>query len=313
MILSTQDNRCLLEVLPGHGGLCQRLALSPAGGGPVDVLAGCSARELALGNPAFRGVVLYPFPSRLDGGRYRWQGQSYRMPLNEPGRDNALHGLLFRVTPDVVAQEAGQTTASVTLRYAYDGSEPGYPFPGEVTVHYLLQSPGSLTMTLTVTNLHGTTVPVGVGWHPYFSLGGKVDDLSLQLPMGDRVETDARLLPTGKLSPFTDYVALAPIGKLAIDASLRLAPAAQGRVQALLWSPAEQVGLVLWQETGAGVEPGYRYLQVYISPDRSAIALEPVSCGIDAFNTGENLLALPPGELRRFTCGVSLVTEPGGP
>jgi len=311
MNISPRDNRCGITLLPEHAGMCQSLVFTASDGRSIDVIAGCTEQELASGNPWYRGYWLYPFPSRLANGKYTWQERDYRLPLNEPERDNALHGFLTGVTPEVTDRNIQQDSAEVTLRYQYDGANPGYPFPGEVTVTYRLQSPGHLTISVSVMNLHDAPVPVGTGWHPYFSFGGKVDDLCLQLPAGDLVAVDERLLPTGPLTPFTDFAALSRMNDLTIDSALKLHATGDTRAQALLWSPDKQVGIVTWQDTGSESGAGYRYLQIFIPPDRASIALEPVSCGINAFNTGENLLVLAPGQHRVFTNGVSLVNSAG--
>ena len=53
-------------------------------------------------------MVLYPFVNRLDGGRYTYRGQSYQFAVNEPARNNSLHGLLMT-----------EHAAALTLLYAY--------------------------------------------------------------------------------------------------------------------------------------------------------------------------------------------------
>jgi len=309
LILSPQDKRCLLELLPEHGGACQRLCFTTQAGERIDVLAGCTDAELAAGNPLYRGAWLYPFPSRLAKGRYAWQGKEYRFPLNAPGGENALHGFLNQLTPQIVSQAVGADTAAIAVQYRYDGARPEYPFPAEITVEYRLQSPAELHITMSVHNLHDTAVPVGVGWHPYFSLQGQVDELSLQLPGCDLAVLDAQLLPTGAVRPFHDFEKFSRVGEQAIDSSLKLSGQAPGRAVAQLWSEQRRVGVALWQDTGSPGEGGYRHMQVFIPPDRRAIALESVSCGVNAFNTGENLVALAPGATVSFDCGVTLLTS----
>src|SRR5215472_11784991 len=36
-----------------------------------------------------RGQALLPWPNRIDGGRYTFEGQSYQLALTEPLRENA--------------------------------------------------------------------------------------------------------------------------------------------------------------------------------------------------------------------------------
>ena len=67
---------------------------------------GAALREYAVGGrdvvhpfaedalpPAGNGAVLVPWPNRLRDGQYTYEGVDYQLPLNEPGRRTALHGL----------------------------------------------------------------------------------------------------------------------------------------------------------------------------------------------------------------------------
>ena len=39
------------------------------------------------------GQLLAPWPNRIAGGAYSWQGRRHQLPLSEPSRGNAIHGL----------------------------------------------------------------------------------------------------------------------------------------------------------------------------------------------------------------------------
>ena len=41
-----------------------------------------------------RGQVLIPWPNRLEDGSYEFDGKHHQLPLNEPERRNAIHGLV---------------------------------------------------------------------------------------------------------------------------------------------------------------------------------------------------------------------------
>ena len=40
------------------------------------------------------GQVLIPWPNRRQDGSYEFDGRHYQLPLNEPERRNAIHGLV---------------------------------------------------------------------------------------------------------------------------------------------------------------------------------------------------------------------------
>ncbi|MGH3408375.1 MAG: aldose 1-epimerase family protein, partial [Streptosporangiaceae bacterium] len=43
--------------------------------------------------PAGAGQLLAPWPNRVDGGRYTFQGVARQLDLSEPAAGNAIHGL----------------------------------------------------------------------------------------------------------------------------------------------------------------------------------------------------------------------------
>ena len=53
-------------------------------------LLGYAADEIA---PASAGKVLVPWPNRIRDGRYTFGGAEYQLPLTEPAKHNAIHGL----------------------------------------------------------------------------------------------------------------------------------------------------------------------------------------------------------------------------
>ncbi len=76
----------------------QRLVVVEVGAGIRSYTAG--GREVIDGygddemSPAGRGQLLLPWPNRLQDGAYEFAGTSYRLPIDEPENDNAIHGLV---------------------------------------------------------------------------------------------------------------------------------------------------------------------------------------------------------------------------
>src|SRR5436305_11719319 len=59
--------------------------------GDRELLDGYSPDRLASSG---RGQLLLPWPNRIRDGIYRLDGREHRLPLNEPERGNAIHGLV---------------------------------------------------------------------------------------------------------------------------------------------------------------------------------------------------------------------------
>jgi galactose mutarotase-like enzyme len=78
----------------------QRAVIVEVGGGlrsysasGLDLVDGYGGDEMSSSG---RGQVLIPWPNRLEGGSYEFDGKHHQLPLNEPERRNAIHGLVRR-------------------------------------------------------------------------------------------------------------------------------------------------------------------------------------------------------------------------
>jgi aldose 1-epimerase len=255
--------------------------------------------------PAFHGAVLLPWPNRLRDGRYSFDGVSYELPLTEPSRGTAIHGLVCWERWDVVERSA----SAVTLELALVPS-PGYPFALVSQVTYELSDAGLRVVTRT-TNVGATHAPYGVGFHPWLSPGGaSLDECTLRLDARTRVTTDERLLPTGT-EPAAGVFDLREPRLLAgvdlDDAYVDVVRDGDGLSWVRLTAPDGRTAAVwtdssmdTWQVcTGDHVAaPGYR---------RTGVAAEPMSCVADAFRTGERLVRLAPGASHEVVWGATLL------
>ncbi len=260
---------------------------------------------------AYRGKVLMPWPNRLGGGRYAFAGRSHSTPLTEPDRGNAMHGLVNWVNWHVTER----TPSSVTLAHRLH-AQPGYPFVLDLGVGYALTADG-LAVTLRAANRGPAPAPFGAGLHPYFSVGGRADDADLRIPARSWLPVDDRQVPTGELRPVAgtdrDFADRRRIGPVRLDtcfADVQRDPDGLARV-VLGLAGDDRRELTIWMDAAFG------HIQVYTGdedpdPDRRrrSVAVEPMTCAPDAFNSGHGLLVLEPGQEFAGRCGVSL-TAPG--
>lgn len=244
-----------------------------------------------------KSAILAPFPNRLKDGRYRFEGVEYQFPLNEPSRGNALHGFVMDKPFEVVER----TPDLIALQYRYGGEFPWYPFPFALRVSYRLESPASFVVSFEMENTGDGAMPAGLGWHPYFRLGQSADEIILQLPAADRILVDERMIPTGEKVGFSAFGTPGLIGDTGFDTGFRL-PASDG--PAMVQLRHGSFVLEYWQD------PVFSYLQVFIPPARRSIALEPMTCNIDAFRNGEGLVRLEPAQCLRGRAGVRLQAIP---
>ncbi|MBE2997384.1 aldose 1-epimerase family protein [Nocardiopsis sp. HNM0947] len=258
---------------------------------------------------AFQGQVLAPWPNRVGGARYRFEGDEYRLAVTEPGTGAALHGLVHDVVWEPLAVAGHEVRLGTDLR----GGE-GYPFPLRLEIGYRLDEAG-LTVTTEAANTGTDTAPFGLGFHPYLTLGAPLRDLAardaahLSVPARTYQPADDRLLPVGDPVPVEGGVFdLRPPGRAmggtVLDTAFTgLERDGDGRAWVWLSGPDHRVGL--WCDRSFG------WLQLFSADtldggDRRAhLAVEPMTCPPDAFNSGTGLIRLAPGERTRHTFGIT--------
>jgi aldose 1-epimerase len=275
----------------------QRAVVVEVGGGlrtysvdGLDLLDGYGADEICSSG---RGQVLIPWPNRLEDGRYEFGGEEHQLPLDEPDRRNAIHGLVRWSAWTRAEQEPNRVVMEHLLH-----PRPGYPFSLAVTIEYVLSDNG-LSVRTTAANTGGTACPYGVGAHPYLTVGTTtIDSAILKAPGRIALRCDERAIPVGKDSiEGTEYDFRRPrlIGATKLDhafTDLYRDDDGLGRVE--LHDPNAGTALMLW------IDQSYPYLQLFTGdplPDvaRRSIAVEPMTCPANAFRTGEGLIRLEPG------------------
>jgi galactose mutarotase-like enzyme len=255
---------------------------------------------------AFRGKVLVPWPNRLRDGRYVFDGAEHRTALTEPERATALHGLATGHRWRAIRS----STRHLTLAYEL-APQPGYPFPMRLSIDYELTS-GGVVVTLHATNTGTTAAPFGAGLHPYLTHGtATVDELVLEVPGRAYLPVDERRLPAGDAIAVDgtdfDFRRGRPIGAQRLDTcfgDLGRSPAGVARVR--LASAGGERQLTVW------MDESFRFVQVYTADDvpdpgrrRRGVAIEPMTCAPDAFNSGDGLLVLEPGASFTGRCGLT--------
>lgn len=242
-----------------------------------------------------KSALLAPFPNRLKDGRYRVGEEEFQFPLNDGDRGNALHGFVLDKSFEVFEEREER----IALAYSYGGNLPYFPFPFKLRVSYSLPSSTEFEMTMELENTGSRPMPAGMGWHPYFQLGVPVNALHLKLPSVEKIQIDARMIPTGERTPFQAFQSLEKIDQTPFDTGFLLRNSGHESEVILQF---ENLRLRYWQENL------FPFLQVFIPPARQSIALEPMTCNIDAFNNGDGLKMLAPGEVLSGTAGIMFLS-----
>jgi aldose 1-epimerase len=267
--------------------------------GGRELLDGYRADEMSSSG---RGQVLIPWPNRLQDGSYEFGGRRYQLPLNEPERRNAIHGLVRWANWTAIEREPHRVIMQHILH-----PQPGYPFSLRISIEYALSDHG-LQVHTKATNLGIDPCPYGSGAHPYLTLGTtRIDGLILRVPGRTVLRSDERGLPIyGEAVKDTEYDFRQPrqIGSIALDhAFTDLDWDADGCARVNLRDPDHGNEVSIW------VDQSYRYLMLFSGDPlpnvrRRSLAVEPMTCPPNAFRTGDALIRLEPGASFTGTWGI---------
>jgi aldose 1-epimerase len=287
----------------------QRAVITEVGGGlrayavaDEDVIDGFAEDEMCT---VARGMPLLPWPNRLRDGRYTFAGVTHQTALTEPARLNAIHGLTRWLSWKARDHQADRVTMELLLH-----QQDGYPFTLSLAIEYELSERG-LSVRTTATNAGSHALPYGAGHHPYLTVGTeRIDDALLRIPALLSLEVDDRLVPTGRAIPVEggalDFLELRPIGSTRLDTAFAgLVSDTDGLTRIQLRAPSGRPSLTLW------MDETYRFLMVFtgdtipqVDRRRRSLALEPMTCAPNAFQSGEGLLVLEPGHTMSSTWGI---------
>jgi len=285
----------------------QQAVVVEVGGGLRSYSAG--GRELVDGyrpdemSSSGRGQVLIPWPNRLQDGIYEFDGRHHQLPLNEPERHNAIHGLVRWAAWTVVEREPHRAVMEHVLY-----PQPGYPFSLRIRIEYRLSHSG-LQVRTTAANIGSEACPYGSGAHPYLTLGtATIDRLILRVPARTVLQSNERGLPIGA-EPVegTEYNFRKPrrIGSTVLDhAFTNLERDQDGLARVELRDPDRKTQVSLW------VDQSYSYLMLFSGDPlpnvrRRSLAVEPMTCPPNAFRTGDALIRLEPGSSFMGTWGIA--------
>jgi aldose 1-epimerase len=236
--------------------------------------------------PAHRGATLAPWPNRVVDGTYSFGGRDFQLPLTEPARSHALHGLATWLDFEAIDKGPDHVTLAAVIQ-----PQTPYPWRLVVTTTFSL-GPDGLTQSVTARNESDEPAPWGTGPHPYLVAGeGKVDGWTLELPAGQVLAvTPDRLIPT-KLEAVDaedperfDFRSPRAIGPAEIDhAYTGLSRDDDGLATVRVTAPDGTGVAMSWDAACPWVQ-----IHTADKPDpaqsRLGLAVEPMTCAPDAFN-----------------------------
>jgi len=236
------------------------------------------------------GATLVPWPNRIAGGRYEFAGAQQQLALTEPDEGNAIHGLGRWERWEKVRHVEDELTLRLDIV-----PQKGYPWPLRAEIDYRLDAETGLHVTLRARNTGSTAVPFGAGSHPYLATHGhSLETVTVQVPARTALVNDDHGIPTGTraLTGPDDLRRGRRLGERRFDEGFTELTVRDGRGAAEVRTRSG--GARLW------FDETFRYLQVFtidsLAGGPPGVAVEPMTCAPNAFNSGEGLLVLEPGK-----------------
>ena len=294
-----------IVIVPEAGCQCASYSV-----GALDLIVGPDSPESWRDHPFRSGIpVLFPWPGRVANAQFTFGGRTIQLPVNEPIRGHAIHGLTWKY-PFRVTKRGPYFLHTELNSSEHPDLERVWPWRFTLALEYEIGN--GLRIRAKVLNNGDSPMPFGFGTHPYFRVPlGKVEkraQMSVRVPaMDSQWPLDQKLIPTGapvKLEGKNDLREERALGSNSYDDAFHLSPARDpSQAVARLIDRAAKIVIELRADSAFG------QFVFYAPPDRDVVSLEAYTCAPDAFNLGSRgvesgMRQLAPGET--FDAGLEI-------
>lgn len=199
-VFTLQNSQGITVRLTNLGGTIISILSPDRKGNLEDVVLGFDSIEGYLNPHPYIGTLVGRYANRIGNAKFQLDGIEYRLAQN--AGINHLHGgmkgydkVLWNFSPYADLNRAG-----VMMSYVSYNMEEGYPGNVKVDVHFSLNESDELAIEYCATTDKNTYL--NLTHHGYFNLNGAkntIYDHEIQINASSYVETDAELIPTGKI------------------------------------------------------------------------------------------------------------------
>ncbi|MEL0650966.1 aldose 1-epimerase [Algibacter sp. TI.3.09] len=225
----------------------------------------------------YASSILFPFANRIKDGTYTYNNETYKFPVNEAPNNNALHGLVFNKTFDVIDEVTTENSASVKLLYKEDKKSEGFPFTYSIQLEYRITET-TLDLNVEITNTDNEAFPFTLGWHPYF-LSSNLSESLLSFESTKKMVFSDRMITTETINNPDPSEMLLKDKQL--DDCWEL-----DKTEVEFATPNYNLSINSSEENC--------FLQAYTPPLVNVIAIEPTTGVSDSFNNKIGLKTLAP-------------------
>ncbi|MDP5231675.1 MAG: galactose mutarotase [Cellulophaga sp.] len=223
----TIKNKHIALTVLDYGAIIQKLVIKDKNGNPTNVVVGFEKPEEYLQNPMYLGACIGRYAGRITNGEFSLEGKKYSLH-SEDGVH--LHGGKIGFDKKLFTMDAVHEGENPSVKLSYLSADLEEGYPGNLAV--------SLTYKLIANELHiiheattDKTTIINLTNHSYFKLDEEptVKHYELQLDTEGFIETDAKLLPTGKIVSVKntqyDFLEAKKIKDIRLDSPFAIKPA----------------------------------------------------------------------------------------
>lgn len=282
--IDNTDSKLSQNIVVSNKDGSNRLVISLTEGGRVKLykhenLLIVSDLENSGYNTNYASAILFPFANRIEDGKYQFKSKVYQLPCNEVTNSNAIHGLVYNKTFQLLNEDTRSNSARIELKYIEENGCEGFPFKYSVLLRYIISNDG-LKLKMTVKNEDESTFPFTLGWHPYF-ISSDLSKSELFFNCREKFITNKRGIVTGK-ERFEETMPV-KLAKVKFDDAFTV-----GADMVTLSTPDYKV------QINSSLKENN--LQIYTPPNSNGIALEPMVGVSNSFNNSIGLKTLDPNK-----------------
>jgi aldose 1-epimerase len=189
--ITLKAHRLTATLRPDCGGLVSSLHWHNSAGQSVPLLYAPDDAEAGTQTPNRFGLwPLVPFANRAFGAKLLMDGEEIALPINDPATGSNIHGFGWQHAWTIT----DRSDSHVCL--VHELTQGGSPYAYAAQMHVELSLEG-ITLTLSVENRSTSTLPYGLGLHPWFP---RCHDTCLTLAAQGAVELGEGYRPQGPAS-----------------------------------------------------------------------------------------------------------------
>lgn len=273
--------------------------------GKIYLDEGASLQELTLHNKAiiqdlsplpytttYASSILFPFANRIKDGTYEFRGETFQFDINQHEEQNALHGLVYNKTFQLVDTKLTQSSAKISLEYIENNLSKGFPYTYKIKLDYVFTET-SIDVELSVVNTDTKTFPFTLGWHPYFT-SANLYESKLVFDSNEKLIIGERNITEGK-ETIKNVDALAIKDNFFDDCWILKSD------KVVFKTPEYNLQI---NATGNN-----NFLQAYTPPKENTIAIEPTTGVSDSFNNNIGLDTLKPNDTYNITWTLTILNN----